>query len=103
MLSINRTHKRVIRLGAAAPTPTPQTPAGVFTTRKYGDPEMVRLMGLDTEWLGTSNVQNSALFTPLSGFGAVSQFQRLDKAALEYLIRIQPVDQATLNQKMEFL
>lgn len=103
MSSISRTHKRVIRLGAAAPTPTPQTPAGVFTTRKYGDPEMVRLMGLDTEAMGTSNFQNIALFTTVAGFGAVSQFQRLDKAALEYLISIQPVDQATLNQKMEFL
>lgn len=102
MLSINRTHQRELRLSVAEPTAT-QVPAGVFTTRKYGDPEMVRLMGLDTKAMGTSNFQNIALFSTVAGFGSVSQFQRLDKAALDYLISIQPVNKATLNEKMAFL
>lgn len=80
-----------------APKPT------LFRARKYGDPIMKTLMGLDTGTMGTSNFQNIALFTEKGGFGAVSQFQRLDYSAMQYLVNIQPKDVATLNQKMAFL
>lgn len=78
-------------------------PSGIVTVRKYGDPIMVNLMGLDTNYLGTSNFQNVSLFTRSNGFGAVSQFQELNKSALDYLISIQPTDAGTLNSKMSFL
>jgi len=83
----------------------PPPPAGVVlkTARKYGDPVMVSLMGLDVEFIGTGNFQNIALFTERGGFGAVSQFQRLDRAALQRLVSMQPVDACPLNSKMAFL
>lgn len=70
---------------------------------KYGDKFMVEKMGLDTESMTTGNFQNIALFTERGGFGAVSQFQRLDKQALDYLIKIQPVDACPFDAKMAFL
>lgn len=75
----------------------------LLRARKYGEPVMVELMGLDTGAMGTSNFQNVALFTERGGFGAVSQFQRLDRAALQRLVDLQLKDAATLNQKMAFL
>lgn len=75
----------------------------LLRARKYGDPVMVSLMGLDTGAMGTSNFQNVALFTEKGGFGAISQFQRLDYSAMQYLVDLQPKDAATLNQKMAFL
>lgn len=71
--------------------------------RKYGDKFMVEKMGLDVAVIQTGNFQNIALFTERGGFGAVSQFQRLDKPALDYLMKIQPVDACPFNAKMEFL
>jgi hypothetical protein len=75
----------------------------IRTARKIGDPIMIELMELDTNIMGTSNFQNVTLATPNGGFNAISQFQKLDYSALEYLVKIQPVDNATLNQKMQFL
>lgn len=71
--------------------------------RIYGDPIMRDLMGLDTAAMGTGNFQNIALWTARGGFGAVTQFQTLDRAALQYLISIQPQDGQPLNEKMNFL
>jgi hypothetical protein len=53
--------------------------------------------------MGTSNFQNIDLYTPTGGFGAVTNFQKLSKVELDYLISIQPVDGGTLNSKMQFL
>jgi len=75
----------------------------IRTARKVGDPVMIELMELDTNIMGTSNFQNVTLATPNGGFNAVSQFQKLDYDALNYLVGIQPSDKATLNQKMQFL
>lgn len=63
---------------------------------------MVELMGLDTNLLGTSNFQNISLFHPDSGFGAVTKFQELSRADLNFLISLQPAD-GPLGPKMTFL
>jgi hypothetical protein len=73
------------------------------TARRYGDEIMKKLMGLNITDALTSNFQNIALFTERGGFGAVSQFQKLDRAALVRLVNMQPQDAATLNRKMTFL
>jgi len=79
-------------------------PKGVFTTRKYGDPRMVELMELDTANFGTGNFQNIDLFfPPNTSFGAVTNFQLMDTAALKYLESIQPVDAVALKRKMNWL
>lgn len=103
MLNISRTHKRTLTLGNAPSAPG--YPPGVFRARKYGDPLMVRLMGLDVAGLGTTNFQNIDLFhpDPGAGFGGVSKFQRLGQAQLDYLKFIQPVDAGTFGSKMNFL
>jgi hypothetical protein len=81
-------------------------PTGVFTTRGYGDPVMVDLMGLDTSLTGP-NFNHVDLYSPTGGWGAVHKFQFLDRQALNYLISIQPDDFSqwgfTLNQKMNWL
>lgn len=102
MLNINRTHNRTLTL--AAPY-QPTYPPGIFRARKYGDPVMVALMGLDTVSMGTTNFQNIDLFhpDPGAGFGGVSKFQKLGPAQMDYLKRIQPVDVGPFNTKMNFL
>lgn len=89
-----------ISIKDASPQPNP---FAIVEVRKYGDDVMVELMGLDTNILGTSNFQNISLCTRSNGFGAVSQFQRLGKAQMDYLVSIQPQDEATLNEKIQFL
>lgn len=78
-------------------------PPGVVRLRKYGDPIMIKLMGLDTKSMGTSNFQNIALWAIGGGFGAVTKFQVLNVAAMKFLVGIQPKDTATLSEKMTFL
>lgn len=81
----------------------PQAP--LFGVRGYGDPVMVSLMGLDTTLQGTGNFQVVCLYDPHnSGFGAVTNYQRMDAQALDYLESLQPTgDGYTLKQKMGWL
>jgi hypothetical protein len=93
-----------IEVSVKDPTPVPAPVPGVFTTKKYGNPLMVELMGLDTVGLGTSNFQNVDLFDPDlgAGFGGVSKWQMLGRSQMDYLIGIQPKDRP-LGPKMAFL
>ena len=80
-------------------------PPGVFRARKYGDPVMVRLMGLDVNIINTTNFQNVDLFhpDPGAGFGGVTKWQKLGPAQMDYLKSIQPVDAGSFSSKMNFL
>lgn len=75
-------------------------PAGVFELRRYGDPFMVKKMGLDSEHIGTSNFQNIALFTPTRGFQGVSTFQHV---TYDYLRSTQVEDEFNIIAKMGWL
>lgn len=63
-------------------------PLPTHTIRKWGDARMIQLMGYDTAITG-GNFQVFALFTPTGEFGAVSQFQILDLAAMNLLKSLQ--------------
>jgi len=76
----------------------------LYEVRCYGDPFMVKMMGLDTEFINTGNFQNVVLATVKLGvvnFGAVSQYQPLDSAAVQYLYDIQTADIKTVKQKVD--
>lgn len=90
-------------LTASAPInpPLPEL-HGIKTLRRYGDPFMMEAMGLDTEYLGTSNFQNISLWTNEGGFGAIDQFYKLNESAMAYLETIQPND-GYLIERMNWL
>lgn len=84
----------------------PPAPHVTYEIRRYGDPFMVAMMGLDTEYLGTGNFQNVVLATWKNNvltFGAVSQFQALSDADCKYLASIQTPDAKTVAQKLNWL
>lgn len=68
---------------------SPQLPAGVFEARRYGDPIMVAMCGLDTRITG-GNFQNILLYNPEGGFGSIYKTQQVNREAFEYLKSIQP-------------
>lgn len=82
----------------------PPGTAGVYTARKFGDPRMVDLMGLTTAKEG-GNFQHVDLYSPPNtSFGAVTNYQPMDAAALDYLTAIQPTtDPAKLQRIMNWL
>ena len=92
-----------IRLPQSAPPPPP---SNIRRVRKWGDPVMVKLMGLDVNLVGTTNFQVVQLATVDTNgrawFGAVSQFQpNIDRAYLRSLQHDK--DGYTVQQKMNWL
>jgi len=97
----------------AGPQPTPNT--RLVRTRGYGDPIMVQRMGLDTRLTGdnfnhadfwaSEGIKPNGVHSP--NWAAVTKWQALGRAEMEYLKSIQPDDfhiwGFTLAQKMNWL
>jgi len=86
---------------------------GVVTVRKWGDPILYALDGMSTADIKIGNFQEVPLFHPYKDkpthgeFGAITSFQELGRAELDFLKKIQPDDAKTygfdLKKKMNWL
>ena len=97
----------------SGPQPTPNT--RIVKTRGYGDDIMIRRMGLDTRLTGdnfnhadywaSAGIKPSGVHSP--DWAAVTKFQCLGRAEMEYLQSIQPDDfyiwGFTFEKKMNWL
>jgi len=86
---------------------------GVVTVRRWGDPELFALDGISTATIKVGNFQEVPLFHTLKDkpthgeFNAITCFQELGKAEMDFLKKIQPDDSKAygfnLKQKMGWL
>jgi hypothetical protein len=74
-------------------------PAGLFTVKKWIIPED----GMSASEPGSGSFQEVPFYTPLGGFGAISQFQRLGSSEESALNQMQIEDDFTVSQKMGWL
>jgi hypothetical protein len=68
--------------------PSPALEAKIYRIRRWGDPVMIAL-GFDINRIKTSNFQAVGLFNKLTGFGAVTNFIRIERDDIENLQRLQ--------------
>ncbi len=68
--------------------PSPALEAKIYRIRRWGDPVMVAL-GFDVNQVGTSNFQAVGLYNKLTGFGAVSNFIRIERDDIDNLLAMQ--------------
>ncbi|MBV6449991.1 MAG: hypothetical protein MHPDNHAH_00709 [Anaerolineales bacterium] len=87
--------------------PSPALEAKIYRIRRWGDPVMVAL-GFDVNQVGTTNFQAVGLYNKLTGFGAVSNFIRIDREDIDNLQKMQFAEerngkQLTPKNKMDWL
>ncbi len=78
----------------------------LFTAKKWGDPILVEQANLDTAYVDTSNFQViPVLVKEAKTFSAVSKYSLLErsKGDIDALQQLQPLDGATMAQKMNVL
>jgi hypothetical protein len=86
------------------PSPPPPLPAGreMRRIRKWGDPVMLQY-GFDVNSVGTTNFQAVRTYNKSTGFGAVTNFIRIDRDDIDNLHEMQIPDNHTSEQKMSWL
>lgn len=68
--------------------PNPVLASKIYRIRRWGDPVM-QALGFDVNKVGTTNFQAVGLYNKLTGFGAVTNFIRIERDDIENLKRMQ--------------